>query len=196
MVRSGGGRKLVTSTVVTGRILQFDHVRGYGFVAADDDGEDVFLHASVFDGDSDELTPGTKMEFRVMAGDRGRKAFAARLIADEPENDLVPPPRLASPPRPIPGPGPGLASRPAPASTVPAPPHPPAPAGTAGVPQAPAKGPAPDDEQMCDVLSSAEFTQELTELLLTSVSSLTGQQVLEVRRSVLESAKKHGWVDM
>jgi len=56
--------------LITGRVLQFDHVRGYGFVAPDDDGEDVFLHASVFDGDPDELVPGTKMEFNVMAGDR------------------------------------------------------------------------------------------------------------------------------
>lgn len=49
---------------------------------------------------------------------------------------------------------------------------------------------------MCDVLSPTEFGQELTELLLSNVSSLTGQQILEVRQSVLESAKKHGWVDM
>jgi CspA family cold shock protein len=60
----------------------------------------------------------------------------------------------------------------------------------------PGKDQAPDDEQMCDVLSPAEFGQELTELLLGNVPSLTGQQVLEVRQSLLESAKKHGWVDM
>jgi hypothetical protein len=54
----------------------------------------------------------------------------------------------------------------------------------------------PDDEQMCDVLSPVEFGQELTELLLSNVPSLTGRQVLEVRQSLLESAKKHGWVDL
>jgi CspA family cold shock protein len=71
--------------LATGRILQFDHSRGYGFVAADDGGEDVFLHASVFDGDHpDELAPGTKVEFKVMAGDRGRKAFAANRTPAEP----------------------------------------------------------------------------------------------------------------
>jgi CspA family cold shock protein len=41
--------------------LQFDRVRGYGFVAADDGG-DIFLHASVFDGDPDELAPGIRVE--------------------------------------------------------------------------------------------------------------------------------------
>jgi cold shock protein len=190
--------------LVTGRILQFDHVRGYGFVGADDDGEDVFLHASVFDGDPEELVPGTKIEFKVMAGDRGRKAFAARLIDDEPENDLVPPPRPVSPPQAVPGPRPDPAS--APVSTSgpkPSPPSPPSAAtiamaatSTAPASHAAGKEQAPDDEQMCDVLSPAEFAQELTEQLLSNAPSLTGQQVLEVRQTMLESARKHGWVDM
>ena len=189
---------MVAGSVVTGRILQFDHSRGYGFVAADDDGEDVFLHASVFDGDSDELAPGTKVQFKVMAGDRGRKAFAAHLIDDEPEDDIIPPPRpLMSPrslsPQSVPGPRLGAAYPPA-SGPAPSPPSPPA--STAPVAPVPGKGQAPDDEQLCDVLSPAELGQELTELLLTNVPSLTGQQLLEVRHSVLESAKKHGWVDM
>jgi cold shock CspA family protein len=66
--------------LATGRILQFDDSRGYGFIAADDGGEDVFLHASVFDGDPAELSPGTRVEFQVMAGDRGRKAYAAHVL--------------------------------------------------------------------------------------------------------------------
>ena len=192
--------------MITGRVLQFDHARGYGFVAPDDGGEDVFLHASVYDGDSDDLVPGTKMEFKVMAGDRGRKAFAAHLIDDEPVNDLVPHPRPVPLPQPVPEPRLGPASPPV-SSFGPAPsPSPalspsPAQLNTAAAPHAPGQDQAPDDEQEsdeqeCDVLSSAEFGQELTELLLSNVPSLTGLQVLEVRRSVLESAKKHGWVDM
>lgn len=181
--------------MVTGRILQFDHARGYGFVGADDDGDDVFLHASVFDGDTDELVPGTKIEFKVMAGDRGRKAFAARLIDDEPDNGLVPPPRPASPPQSVPGPRPGPASPPV-SSAAPAPSPSAAQTSTAPVPHAPDTDLASNDEQLCDVLSPAEFGQELTELLLSNVPTLTGQQVLEVRQSVLESAKKHGWIDI
>jgi cold shock protein len=65
--------------MATGKVLQFDHTRGYGFVAADDGGEDVFLHASVFDGDPYDLVPGRDLEFQIMAGDRGRKAFAVRF---------------------------------------------------------------------------------------------------------------------
>jgi cold shock protein len=70
--------------LATGRVLQFDAARGYGFVAADDGGEDVFLHASVFEGDPGALAPGTKVRFQTMAGDRGRKAFAVQLADDEP----------------------------------------------------------------------------------------------------------------
>lgn len=66
--------------MATGRVLQFDEERGYGFIAADDGGEDVFLHASVFEGDSKELVPGVAVEFETMAGDRGRKAFGAHLL--------------------------------------------------------------------------------------------------------------------
>jgi cold shock protein len=139
--------------LATGRVLQFDQGRGYGFVAADDGGDDVFLHASVFDGDPGGLVPGMKVEFQVMAGDRGRKAFAVRLA----DGDSAP------------------AVRPAPSGEAP---------------------PAPEDEQMCDVLSRAEFSQEITEILLHTAPALTGQQILEVRQGVLEFARKRGWVDV
>lgn len=137
--------------MATGKVLQFDPGRGYGFVAADDGGEDVFLHASVFDGDPGELVPGTALEFQVMAGDRGRKAFAVRCASTgiPMSAQVVPVQRIA----------------------------------------------APDDEQMCDVLSPGEFVAELTELLLSTVPALSGQQILQVRQSILESAMKRGWVD-
>ena len=142
--------------MATGRVLQFDQGRGYGFVAADDGGEDVFLHASVFDGDPSGLVPGMKVEFQVMAGDRGRKAFAVRLADDDS------------------------------AAT-----------GPAGRPSPPAQAfSPPEEEQMCDVLSRAEFSQEITEILLHTVPALTGQQILEVRQGVLEFARKRGWVDV
>lgn len=68
--------------MATGRILQFDEMRAFGFIAADDNGEDVFLHSSVFDGDPSELAPGKRVEFQVMEGGRGRKAFEAHLLEE------------------------------------------------------------------------------------------------------------------
>jgi cold shock CspA family protein len=145
--------------MATGKVLQFDPGRGYGFVAADDGGEDVFLHASVYDGDSADLVPGRPLEFQVMAGDRGRKAFAVRFAEDP-------------------------AAAPRPQAPVQVSPHPDAPAA-----------PASEDEQMCDVLSQAEFSTELTELLLNTIPALQGSQILELRAGLLEFARKQGWVD-
>jgi CspA family cold shock protein len=168
--------------LATGRVLQFDPARGYGFVAADDGGEDVFLHASVFDGDSDLLVPGTKVRFQTMAGDRGRKAFAVHLVAGEPgpENLSV---------QPVSAPPPAVGAPAVSAPPVPSEPVPPTPAPSAQTPC------PPDEEQMCDVLSRPEFRQELIELLLNAAPELTGRQILQVQQGLLEFAKKHGWVD-
>jgi cold shock protein len=169
--------------LATGRVLQFDPVRGYGFVGAGDGGEDVFLHASVFDGDPGELVPGTRVEFNVMEGDRGRKAFAVRLLGEE---------------------SPGGKRPPTPASVIPAQAGPaqtdlaqtgPAQAGPVSAAARIASPPAAEDEQLCDVLSRVELTQDITEMLLNAAPVLSGQQILQVRQGVLEFAVKHGWVD-
>lgn len=87
-----------------------------------------------------------------MAGDRGRKAFAAHLA----NNGSVPIHQTDS------------------ALAV----HEPA-----------------DGETMCDLLSQAEFTGEVTELLLEAVPDLTSRQIMAVRQSLLEFGRKRGWVD-
>lgn len=52
-----------------------------------------------------------------------------------------------------------------------------------------------DGEQLCDVLRPVESDREITELLLSAVSDLTGQQILQVWQSMLEFAQEHGWSD-
>jgi CspA family cold shock protein len=160
--------------MATGKVLQFDPGRGYGFVAADDGGEDVFLHASVFDGDPSELVPGTSLEFQVMAGDRGRKAFAVRFaegMSAAPEQLILPPRRF--PPAEVTHSADVEVNHSADVEVT----H------------------SAEEDQMCDVLSQAEFLGELTELLVRTIPALTGAQILEVRQGLLEFAKTQGWVD-
>jgi CspA family cold shock protein len=145
--------------MATGKVLQFDAARGYGFVAADDGGEDIFLHASVYDGDSYELVPGMTLEFQVMEGDRGRKAFAVQRVEARAGTVAQP-----------------AAAQPAAASSQ-------------------SQTRADEDEPMCDVLSTTEFSAEMTELLLNMTPALDGQQILNIRQGLVIFARKYGWVD-
>ncbi|MFD0853837.1 cold shock domain-containing protein, partial [Actinomadura adrarensis] len=52
-----------------------------------------------------------------------------------------------------------------------------------------------NDDALCDVLTPAEFRQELTELFLQRSPDLTGTQMLRLRDGILALAQKHRWVD-
>jgi cold shock protein len=180
--------------LATGKLLQFDHVRGYGFVAAEDGGEDIFLHASVFDEDPEMLRPGMRVEFEVMNGDRGRKAFAAHLIQDKVNGDgqpLAPRPAVFMP---VQAAGETATPLQQDMTVVVAQPAPPIQAASVAPAQSDSSA-AVDEEQLCDVLSPDELTRALTELLLRAVPELTGQQILDARQSLLEFAQQHGWSD-
>lgn len=62
-----------------GRIIRFNPSSGWGFIAPDEGGEDVFVHASEFT-DPGQVRTGTAVEFEVMEGQRGPKAFGVRII--------------------------------------------------------------------------------------------------------------------
>jgi CspA family cold shock protein len=60
--------------VSTGTVVSFDRIKGYGFVAPDVGGEDVFIHVNDLNdlhGDKALLGPGCLVEFRLEEGDRG-----------------------------------------------------------------------------------------------------------------------------
>jgi CspA family cold shock protein len=187
--------------MLTGKVVRFDEVRGYGFIAPDGGGEDVFVHANVLGDDKYVFGPGIRVEFEATDGDRGPKAYAVNLL---PDSGPAPAAALAMPPV-IP---PGIQVRVAPPE--PAPPPVTAPPVTAPPPNtappvttpaaehaaaAPAASPDSADEELCDVLTALAYSQEITELLLKSAPTATAAQILDMRAALISFARQHGWIE-
>lgn len=63
---------------LSGKIVRFDGVRGYGFITPDDGGDDVFLHANDLEMEKSTAQPGTRVSFDVEVGERGQFATSVR----------------------------------------------------------------------------------------------------------------------
>jgi CspA family cold shock protein len=170
--------------MLTGKVVQFDDMRGYGFIAPDKGGEDVFVHANVLADDKLLFVPGLPVEFEVTEGDRGLKAYAVHVLRDRMETAFPAPKPVLAPkpavpaPKPVPVPVPRAPALPAPGAT-----------------QAAASSHADDEEDLCDVLTALAFRQELMELLLESEPTLTAAQIKQLLQSLLELGTRHGWVE-
>jgi cold shock CspA family protein len=66
--------------MVTGRIVQFNQTRGYGFIAPDGGGDDVFLHSEELKAYGHAVRIGTRVQFDVLDGQRGPKAFDVTVL--------------------------------------------------------------------------------------------------------------------
>ena len=148
--------------MVAGRVVRFDGARGYGFIAPEHGGEDVFLHANDLLIPEPLVYTGAQVEFEIEEGERGPKASSVRL------------PKGAQAPT-----APPFAVR----AQVP--------------PSIQASAPGFDDgeEPTCDVLSVAEYSFEVTELLLGAAPWMTGEQIKQLREQLVQHGKSHGWVE-
>lgn len=63
----------------TGKVKWFNAEKGFGF-AATDEGEEVFVHVSTLPAGVKELKPGTKIEFGVADGKRGKQALSVQVL--------------------------------------------------------------------------------------------------------------------
>lgn len=73
----------------TGKVIRFDEFKGYGFVAPDEGGEDVFIHVNDLDFDKRLLAPGVRVEYVAVDGDRGLKATEVQIIDGPTSTALV-----------------------------------------------------------------------------------------------------------
>lgn len=69
-----------------GRVKNFDEERSFGFIQPLDGTRDVFVHASVVDGD-DALRPGDVVEFESEDGDDGPQATEVTVTERAPEDN-------------------------------------------------------------------------------------------------------------
>jgi CspA family cold shock protein len=162
-----GAVMAMEAQLLTGKVVRFDEVRGYGFVAPDSGGEDVFIHANELPERGEFISCGTKVEFKMVDGGRGPKAYDVRLLAAG-----VTPPAPAAPPAVV-----------TPVAIAPT--------------AAAAAAPVPDNltEDLCEVLSEREFMGEITEVILAAGGQITASQILAIRDAVCRCARSHGWLD-
>lgn len=65
--------------VTTGTVKFFNPTKGFGFIAPDDGGKDVFVHVSAVErAGLEPLNQGQKVSFEVQADKRGPKAINLR----------------------------------------------------------------------------------------------------------------------
>lgn len=67
----------------TGKVKWFDAERGFGF-AATDEGEEVFLHVTALPAGTTTLKPGTRIEFGMADGRKGKQALSVRVLSPAP----------------------------------------------------------------------------------------------------------------
>ena len=67
--------------MATGTVKWFNDAKGYGFIAPENGGKDVFVHFSNITGEGfKSLTEGARVEFETREGQKGPEAFDVHLV--------------------------------------------------------------------------------------------------------------------
>ena len=67
----------------TGTVKWYDSEKGFGFITSDE-GDDVFVHVSTLPDGVAALKPGTKVDFGVVDGRRGKQALSLTVLSAAP----------------------------------------------------------------------------------------------------------------
>jgi CspA family cold shock protein len=72
------------NTMARGTVKWYNTDKGYGFIATDAGGPDVFVHHSaITGGESRVLEPGQSVEFEIVTGTKGPQAANVRIIQSQ-----------------------------------------------------------------------------------------------------------------
>lgn len=67
----------------TGKVKWFDAEKGFGFITGDD-GQEVYLHSSALPSSAAAVKSGTRLEYGVADGRRGKQALSVRILNEAP----------------------------------------------------------------------------------------------------------------
>ena len=73
---------VMESEVVRGKVVRFESSKGYGFIAPEGGGDDVFVHAKELEVHGQPVGAGTAVEFKVLDTGRGPKAYDVHLLGN------------------------------------------------------------------------------------------------------------------
>jgi CspA family cold shock protein len=67
--------------MASGTVKWFNDAKGYGFIAPEGGGKDVFVHFSNIVGDGfKSLSEGARVEFETREGQKGPEAYDVQLV--------------------------------------------------------------------------------------------------------------------
>ena len=155
---------VAASGVQRGTVVRFDPVKGYGFIATDTSSEDYFLHVNDLLEDKQLIHAGAVVEFVAAEGDRGMKATSVHLARGTIAG-AVTPSRAEAVSSPE-----GLRPAVRPVTRV------------------------DDSDDLADVLTRAEFQQEVTEILLRVDPPMLSSQIVWIREQLATFSDRHGWL--
>ncbi|MGV9710331.1 cold-shock protein [Gordonia sp. NPDC003424] len=156
---------------VSGKVVHYDANRGFGFLAPESGGADVFLHINDIDIDENSLKPGAKVSFDIEETDRGAKAVNVAVTEEAPAEDAA---AARAHRREDHGHGGRSHDR-------------------GDRPDRGDRGDRRDRPRR--PRGGGPLSEEITELLLDASDDLTAGQIVAIRQRFLDLASSRGWID-